>query len=159
MFSDTEILAIKNFTQYIIEKPVAIEAQKHERRGIYLFCEEWEAIEILKVLIHTEPVYLGDPPPNRLKNNPLFDQADIIRKAKTMMRFFEDCRNSSPEIKEIFVNGGGRGIGVLMAHLARPWDSIIVYEPNKAFMEGICVYFGARLELPIKVAEEAPHGV
>ncbi len=157
MFSDAEILAIKNFTQFIIEKPVAIEAQKHERSGIFLFCEEWETIEILKYIIHGEETYLGDPPPNRLKGNPLFKQELIIVKAKIMMAFFLECRKSNPDVKDILVHSPGRGISVLMAYLARSWENIIIYETNPAFVEGMSIYFGGRLGLPIKIAEVQPN--
>jgi hypothetical protein len=85
MFNDKEILELKQYTQSIINKPRPIDAQPHERRDDKIFCEDWEIIEICKYIFNGASEYKQDPPPNRLKNNPLWSKEDIIRKAEALI--------------------------------------------------------------------------
>ena len=104
-FSKEEILEFKNYCQKIIESPRPIDKQPHERRGKFIWCEDWEMIENLKYFFNGREAYFGDPPPNRLKNNPLWSKEDIADQAeefilqfttaKKIIESFEKERNSA----------------------------------------------------------------
>ena len=100
MYSREDVLTFKNFIQKIIEKPTPIYAQKNWSAGGKIFCEEWEMIELLKCLFYGEALYRGDPPPNRLKNNPLFDQDDIVRKAAALIEEFKTAEAIVEHLKK-----------------------------------------------------------
>lgn len=91
MFSNEDILKFKIYCQSITMTPRPLEAQPHTRGAGRLWCEDWEIIEVLKYLFHGRELYLGDPPPNRLKNNPLWSQEDIIAKAEALKEQFKDA--------------------------------------------------------------------
>ena len=84
-FNEEEILEIKKFCQAITNKPRWFKDQPHISKDGFIFCEDWELIEICKYLFHGKELYLGDPPPNRLKNNPLWSQEEIIQKAEALI--------------------------------------------------------------------------
>lgn len=90
MFTREQNLVFQNYLQQIIEKPRRIEDQPHQRNGQFLWCQDWEVIEILKCLFNG-PDYLGDPPPNRLKNNPFFDKNKIVEQT------FNISKNKTPQ--------------------------------------------------------------
>lgn len=77
MFDAKDILAFKTFCQEIINRPRPIEDQPFQREGVFLWCEDWEIIEICKYLFNGREAYYGDPPPNRLKFNPLWSKDKI----------------------------------------------------------------------------------
>lgn len=85
MFNPDEILQLKRFLQSIIEKPMPMDTQHPVRDGVFLWCDEWEMIEILKYLFNGREMYILDPPPNRLKNNPLWSKEDIMQKAEALI--------------------------------------------------------------------------
>lgn len=85
MFNDADRLEFKRYCQKIIEAPKPIDDQPHARDGGYLFCLDWEIIEILKYLFNGPEMYRDDPPPNRLKNNPLWSKEDIVAKAEGLI--------------------------------------------------------------------------
>jgi len=85
MFTKHEILKLKQYCQEIINAPMYMEEQPHKREGKYLWCMDWEIIEILKYLFNGRSMYALDPPPNRLKNNPLWSKEDISRKAELLI--------------------------------------------------------------------------
>ena len=85
MFTDDEILQLKRYLQTIIDKPRRMDEQPHRREGVFLFCEDWEIIEILKYLFNGAPTYDADPPPNRLKHNPLWSKAAIAAQAEQLL--------------------------------------------------------------------------
>ena len=72
MLNDQDILKIKRYCQEIINRPRPIEDQAHRKQGGCLWCRDWEIIELTKYLFNGRSAYFGDPPPNRLKNNPLW---------------------------------------------------------------------------------------
>ena len=99
MFSQEEIIALKRYCQEITFKPAPLSGKNFVREGIFIWCKDWEIIEILKCLFHGEEVYLGDPPPNRLKHNPLWSQADIVAKAKEMKDKFVTAEKIIEELR------------------------------------------------------------
>jgi len=89
MFSQSDTLALKTYCQSITIKPRRFDQQSFKREGVFLWCDDWEIIEILKYLFHGKEVYYGDPPPNRLKNNPLWSKEDIEKKAESLIAEFK----------------------------------------------------------------------
>lgn len=77
-----DVIKYKRFVQSITDKPSPIDNQPHRREGVFVWCEDWELIEIGKCLFMGTSVYLGDPPPRRLGHNPLWSQADIVKQAE-----------------------------------------------------------------------------
>lgn len=72
MFTDAENLKLREFCQKITNAPRPFEQQPSQKIDGYAYCEDWEIIEIVKCLFNGDS-YWGDPVPNRLKNNPLWE--------------------------------------------------------------------------------------
>lgn len=85
MFTRAEEIMLRNYVQEIINRPRSMEEQHHTRQGVHLWCDDWEIIEILKYLFNGHNGYMGDPPPNRLKNNPLWSKEGIAEKANKLI--------------------------------------------------------------------------
>lgn len=85
MFSRDESLVFQNFCQKIIEAPRPIDAQPHTYQDGFLWCQDWHMIEILKYYFNGREGYYGDPPPNRLKRNPLFSKDTIAAEAERLL--------------------------------------------------------------------------
>lgn len=99
--TDSEIYELKNYlNDGIINHPRPFEEQPHGRLGNYLFCEDWEFMEILKYLIIGKEGYLLEPPPKRLKENPLFNQAYIVEQADMLVNQFGTADKIIDYIKE-----------------------------------------------------------
>ena len=79
------ILQLKRHLQSIIDKPRRMEEQPHQREGTFLWCEDWEIVEILKYLFNGPDMYAADPPPNRLKQNPLWSKVVIVAQAEQLL--------------------------------------------------------------------------
>jgi hypothetical protein len=79
--TDQERRTLKEYCQKIIENPRPIWAQPNIAQDGRMWCEDWEIIEILKYFFNGKDMYYDDPPPNRLKNNPLWSKQDIERRA------------------------------------------------------------------------------
>lgn len=90
IFTDKDIIKFKTFCQEIIGNPRPMDEQPSQKYGGYLWCEDWEIIEILKYLFNGRDGYHGDPPPNRLKNNPLWSKDEIEKKAEMLMSFYQN---------------------------------------------------------------------
>ncbi len=86
IFSDEDLLKLKNYLQRVIDKPRWISHQPHVQKGEFLWCDDWRIIEILKYLIYGPAAYEQDPPPNRLKNNPLWSKEQIVKDAEEMWK-------------------------------------------------------------------------
>ena len=80
--TNDEIIMIKRFCQHVIDNPLPLDQQHCLRQDEFVWCKDWEVIEICKYFFNGHTMYMGDPPPNRLKNNPFFDKAKIIEKVK-----------------------------------------------------------------------------
>lgn len=80
------VLKLKQYLQKITERPRPIDDQPHKREGVFLWCQDWEIIEILKCLFMGKEVYRLDPPPRRLRFNPLWNQSEITRQADELLR-------------------------------------------------------------------------
>ena len=93
-----EKIKLKRFCEEIIENPRMLDCQPHKRDGKHIWCEDWEIIEILKYLFLGKEAYMGDTPPNRLKNNHLWSKAEIetkaeMLKAKPVAQIISQLRN------------------------------------------------------------------
>ena len=88
MFDREQRRVFENFCQQILERPRAIDIQPHERKDGYLWCDDWRIIEILKYFFNDREMYLNDPPPNRLKNNPLWSKDTIMSQAEELLTIY-----------------------------------------------------------------------
>lgn len=84
-----EIIQLKRFCQEIINTPKAIEEQPSIREGSFLWCADWEMIEIMKYLFLGETVYFVELPPRRLRNNPLWSKEAIKTKVEELLKVYE----------------------------------------------------------------------
>lgn len=84
MLNYDECLALRRFCQEITYKPRPLDEQPCARQGVYIFCEDWEMIEITKFFFLGEETYFSEVTPRRLKNNPLFDKDIIKQKAQAL---------------------------------------------------------------------------
>ena len=103
-FEKPELLEIMEFCQKVIEKPRMMEDQPHKREGVYLWCEDWKIIEICKYIINGREMYYNDPPPHRLKNNPLWSKDDIAQKSEKIIEEFKTITKITEHLKGI-ING------------------------------------------------------
>ena len=87
-YTPEDILLLKRFVQRITDKPAPLDTQPCTREGVFLWCEDWHLIELGKCLFHSAPVYLGDPPPRRLRFNPLWSQQAIVEEATALQQQF-----------------------------------------------------------------------
>ena len=83
-----EEIKLRQFCQEIINKPRPINKQKYQRDGNWVWCEDWEMIEIMKYLFLGESVYMHESPPRRLKENPLWSKKKIKEKVEVLMHRF-----------------------------------------------------------------------
>lgn len=81
-----DALKLRRCCQSIISAPRSMEAQWYQFKQGFIWCEDWEMIEILKYLFLGKDLYYGDPPPRRLKNNPLWSREGIEQKAEELVR-------------------------------------------------------------------------
>lgn len=118
MFTDKEIIALKNFTQKIIESPYPINEERQwvKRNNGHIWCEDWETIEILKYLFNGREMYYGDPPPNRLKNNPLWSKDEIAKRGEQLIEQFDNVVNGRPHY---IIHRENRDIGMFIYQLAK----------------------------------------
>jgi hypothetical protein len=104
--TESEIYRLKDYLQEgIINHPRPFEEQPHGRLDKYLFCEDWEFMEILKYLIIGKEGYLLEPPPKRLKENPLWSQTEIPDKAEKLLA---ECGSAEKVIEYIRERRNGR---------------------------------------------------
>lgn len=84
-FTAKEIIDLRTFCQSIYMHPRSFEEQFHVRQDEFLWCRDWEIIEICKYLFNGKEMYISDPPPNRLKRNPLWSKDTIMKKADELI--------------------------------------------------------------------------
>lgn len=84
-----DYLKYKNYCQEIINKPRPMDDQPHARTGAFMWCEDWELIEILKYFFLGHDTYMAESPPRRLQNNMLWAKADIASKAEELKAVFK----------------------------------------------------------------------
>jgi len=106
VLSDREKLDFKLFCQQIITKPRVIDEQPHKREGIYLWCEDWRMIELCKYFFNGRDMYYEDPPPNRLKNNPLWSKDEIATQAEKLFADFGSVDKIIEYLKQEREKGG-----------------------------------------------------
>ena len=148
IFTDEEILSIKNFCQSIIDRPLALDKQECVKRDGYVWCADWWTIEICKFLFNGEEAYAGDPPPNRLKNNPLFNKEHLVKSAKEKLAMLELLKANKDMTDNLFICEVGRGIDVVLAKLVKEWK-ITCYDSNNDLIDYVKVRFpmiNARVE-------------
>lgn len=81
-------LVFQNYLQRIIEKPTRMEAQHVVKENGFWWCGEWHMIELLKYMINGHE-YMGDPPPNRLKDNLLWSKDAIVEEGTAIFSMFK----------------------------------------------------------------------
>ena len=81
-------LKYRLYIQEVINRPRAMDQQPATVSNGSIWCEDWEIIEIIKYLFNGREIYYLDPPPNRLKNNPLWSRQDIECKAEALKKEF-----------------------------------------------------------------------
>ena len=89
MYDREEIRIFENFLQRIIEKPRSMPDQPHTIQDGFIWCDDWRIIEILKYFINGPEMYANDPPPNRLKKNPLWNQSLIVAEAMSIKAIYQ----------------------------------------------------------------------
>ena len=89
-FLPDDILKLKNFCQQITDKPRPLNAQWNVRKDGFIWCADWKIIELLKYFFNGREMYIGDPPPNRLKKNPLWNKEAIMEEAELIKTFCSD---------------------------------------------------------------------
>lgn len=104
MFIPSEIQHLKRYVQSIINNPRSFDKQKFITKDGFIWCDDWRIIEILKYLFNGREMYMNDPPPNRLKNNPLWSKEAIMKEAdeivdeyktaEDIVSFLQQKRNS-----------------------------------------------------------------
>ena len=100
MFNAEEILALKIYCQHITMNPRPMGVQVFKRDGNHIWCDDWEIIEILKYLFNGSHMYNEDPPPNRLKNNPLWSKEEIVSKAEALITELQTSNNIINYLKQ-----------------------------------------------------------
>ena len=88
MFTREEVRVFENFLQKIIERPRPMDSQPHTKENGFLWCDDWRLIEILKYFINGPDMYQNDPPPNRLKHNPLWSKDIIVFQAGELLTVY-----------------------------------------------------------------------
>lgn len=150
-FNETQLTSIKNYCQRIIERPLPRGVQKWVTDGKHCWCEDWEAIEICKYLFNGREAYIGDPPPNRLKDNPLWSKEEIMAKGEQFISYYRSFSARDLTCKDAVLQGVGRGMLVLIASIVEPaFESIKCYDTNPAMLKEIRIYFHDRLLLPVE---------
>lgn len=98
--TDQDILKVKHFCQGVIDKPRRMSEQWSEKDGEYLWCSDWEIIEVCKYLFNGRADYMGDPPPNRLKNNPLWSKDKIAAQGDFLLKHYGNIDDVLKKLQE-----------------------------------------------------------
>lgn len=150
MFSQEEIIALKRLNQSIIFRPLPMDRQESQRQGNFMWCSDWWHIEVLKCLFHGADTYLGDPPPRRLKNNPLYSPSATVETAEKKLLMLELLKKYAHFSDTLFICEVGRGIDLLLAYFVKPWKKIICYDNNPYILDEVKLYFD-RFDLPLEL--------
>jgi hypothetical protein len=89
--NESDIHKMKLFCQAVIDKPLPLDEQITHRENGCLWCTDWRIIEICKYIFNGRDMYINDPPPNRLKNNPLWSKEAIMEEAESLMSVLKDA--------------------------------------------------------------------
>ena len=85
MLTSEQNLALRRFCQEITYRPRPLDQQPSERKGLYIWCEDWEMIEVVKYLFLGAETYFKETPPRRLRGNPLWSKEEIKDKAERLL--------------------------------------------------------------------------
>jgi hypothetical protein len=80
-----DVLKLKGYCGDVLNNLRPFEEQPHQREGIFLFCEDWEIVELLKRMFNGHDTYMKESPPRRLKFNPLWSQEAIDVKGQQLI--------------------------------------------------------------------------
>ena len=141
---------LQNLCQYIIGKP--LNPDWHESygiKGVNFWCNDWWHIEVLKFLFNGEPMYLEDPPPNRLKNNDNFSKEKIIVDGIHKLNMFEKLMLNKDFSDNLLICECGWGIDLALSIAVKKWEKITCYDNNEFTIDYSNSYW-QRLGLPIK---------
>lgn len=88
--TDEQRTQFKVLCRDIQEHPIRMDKQPHRTEGVYVWCDEWEIMEICKLFFNGPETYAADPPPNRLRTNPMFSKVSIAEQAKALSERHQD---------------------------------------------------------------------
>lgn len=152
IFNKTEIADLERFMGSLIDRPIPIDKQEHDKQGNFLWCSDWWAIEVSKYFFNGKELYYADPVPVRLRNNPLWskEKTEVCAEYKlSMMRLLEEYKDFS---NNLLVCEVGRGVDIWIARKVKSkWDKITCYDNNQLALNEVEIYFKNRLELPIQM--------
>lgn len=149
MFYSKDLEILQKFTQHLLSHPLPLDKQEATRKGDKWWCSDWWSIEILKYLMYGEQAYIGDPPPNRLKNNDLWNKETIMEAGRQKIEMEKKLHSISSNIENLLVCEVGRGIDIALAIMKHQWKNIYCYDLNPLMGEELISYFKVRLGLPI----------
>lgn len=109
MQTASDIVKLKRFCQEIIDKPRSMYEQPWKSLDDHIWCQDWEIIEILKYLFLGRETYMAEPPPNRLKHNPLWSKEAIEEKAEELLITYESTDEIIEQLRSIR-NGTASGV-------------------------------------------------
>lgn len=155
MFYNKELELFQKFLQNLLSSPLPMDKQHSVRKDDKMWCDDWWSIEILKFFINGEQAYIGDPPPNRLKNNDLWEKNTIIRQSKEKLFMLENLKQVANEADNILIFNCCRGIDVGLVSLVKSWANIECCDENKAMGDATVNYFKLRLGLPVSFTQSS----
>jgi len=152
IFNKVEIADLERFIGSIMDNPLPIDAQQHERQGRFAWCTDWWSIEVSKYFYNGKELYYADPVPVRLRENPLWskEKTEVCAEYKlNMMRLLEEHKDFS---NNLLVCEVGRGVDIWIAKKVKPkWNKITCYDNNQLILNEVNAYFKNRVELPIEI--------
>ena len=148
--TDKDILKIKQFMQFVIDHPLSFDNQEVIVRDGYKWCQDWWTVEIGKFLINGEEIYKIEPPPHRLKDNPLWSKEKIIRDGDFKLSMMKLLQENKDFADTLFSCEVGRGTDVLLASFIKSWKRIIGNDANPLVLEQANSYIKNKLELPLE---------
>jgi len=149
-FNQEEILMLRRLCQDITSHLLPLNKQECIRDGDKWFCCDWWSIEVLKCLFNGIEGYMGDPPPNRLKNNKLWRKEKIVNYTKNKLSMLDALKGIKDSADNILVCEVGRGIDILLPLMIKEWNKIYCYDSNALMGERVIAYFKQRLNKNIE---------
>jgi len=86
MLSSPEAKKMSLYCQRVIQNLRTPDEQPWQQEKGWIWCDDWEVIELCKCLFNGIEGYRNDPPPRRLRGNPLWSQEAIIAEATKLAR-------------------------------------------------------------------------
>lgn len=152
MFSEKEILEIRNFIQSVNSNLIPVDQQEAVIKEGHIWCADWWTIEMGKILIYGEDAYKLDPLPRVLKNNHLFTHEYQVTTGNFKLNMLKLLKEHKDYSDTLIVCECGRGMDILLANMVKPWKKIYCYDHNDLVINEVNKYFRDKLGLPIEAA-------